>query len=69
MAEGKLLIAVGAIILILGVVILYCPSLISWFGRLPGDVRYQSESVSVYFPWVSLLLLSALFSLMRYLFR
>ncbi|CAN0007170.1 unnamed protein product [Ectocarpus sp. 12 AP-2014] len=25
---------------------------------LPGDIRYESEEISVYFPWVSCILLS-----------
>jgi hypothetical protein len=69
MSEGKVLIAIGAVIVLLGVILVYCPSLVSWFGRLPGDIRYRSESVSIYFPWVSMLLVSALITIMRYLIR
>jgi hypothetical protein len=31
---------------------------IPWFGRLPGDIRYEGENVKFYFPIVTFLLLS-----------
>lgn len=30
----------------------------SWFGRLPGDVRYEGRRTRLYAPLVSMLLLS-----------
>ena len=40
---------------------------LSWFGRLPGDVRYKGTRARVYFPVTSMLLLSLAFSLLVYL--
>jgi len=40
---------------------------LSWFGRLPGDIRIERERVHVYFPLVSMLLLSVVLSLVLYL--
>jgi hypothetical protein len=40
---------------------------LSWFGRLPGDIRIERESVHVYIPLVSMLLISAALSLILYL--
>lgn len=42
---------------------------LSWFGRLPGDIRYESEHVRVYVPVVSMLLVSLVLSLLFYLLR
>ncbi len=42
---------------------------LSWFGRLPGDIRYESEHVRVYVPIVSMLLVSVVLSLGFYLLR
>jgi hypothetical protein len=36
------------------------------FGKLPGDISWQSGNTSFYFPWVSCLLLSGLLSLLFY---
>lgn len=45
---------------------------LSWFGRLPGDVRIERENTRVYVRWVSMLLvsvaLSALLALARRFF-
>jgi Protein of unknown function (DUF2905) len=46
---------------------------LSWFGRLPGDIRIERGNVRIYFPLVSMLLVSVvgtvLLSVVRYLFR
>ena len=36
---------------------------LSWFGRLPGDIRIERESVHVYIPLVSMFLVSVVLSL------
>ena len=41
----------------------------NWFGKLPGDVRYESERVRVYIPLVSMLIVSLALSLILYLLR
>lgn len=40
---------------------------ITWFGRLPGDVRYEGRRTRVYAPLASMLLLSLVLSLVVYL--
>ncbi len=40
-----------------------------WFGRLPGDIRYEGRRTRVYTPLVSMLLLSLVFSLIMFLLR
>jgi len=39
-------------------VILYQPSLLSWFGKLPGDIRVESENGSLLVPLTSMALVS-----------
>jgi len=64
---GLLVIGLGLAAVAVGVVIWLGG--LGWFGRLPGDVRIESGSTRVYFPVVSMLLvslvLSVLFSLLR----
>jgi len=38
-------------------------------GRLPGDLRLHREGFSVYFPWVTCLVVSIVVSLVLSLFR
>lgn len=42
---------------------------LTWFGRLPGDIRIERDTVRVYIPIVSMLVVSAVLSLLLYLLR
>jgi hypothetical protein len=53
---GIVVVFAGLAIVVLGVLI--STGALSWFGRLPGDVRIEGRSVKVYAPIVSMLLLS-----------
>lgn len=69
---------VGPVVVVVGILVVATGVLIwagglSWFGRLPGDVRIERGNVRVYIPWVSMLLVSVvatlLLSVVRHLFR
>ena len=64
---GLLVILAGVFILVFGLLI-YSGAL-SWFGRLPGDIRYEGATTRVYVPITSMLLLSLVLSLVGYLIR
>ena len=59
--------AAGAALLLLGVLI--WSGALSWFGRLPGDIRLEREGFRVYVPLVSMLLVSIVVSLLLWLLR
>ena len=40
-----------------------------WLGRLPGDIHYSKGNFSFYFPIVTCLLLSAILTVLLWLFR
>ena len=42
---------------------------LTWFGRLPGDIRIVTGSVRAYIPFTSMLLLSLLATLLSLLRR
>ena len=58
---------VGVFIVMIG--LLVWSGALSWFGRLPGDIRYESGSTRVYVPWVSMLLISVVLSVVAALVR
>lgn len=65
---------VGALVVVVGLVLVLVGALVwtgalGWFGRLPGDVRIENGSTRVYVPIVSMLLLSALLSLLASIVR
>lgn len=65
---GKFLVVLGLSLAGVGALIWLTP-LGAWLGRLPGDVSYRGERFSVYFPWVSCLVLSVVLSLIWWLLR
>ncbi len=70
MPAGKLLIILGLVIAAIGAAIAWAPWLVSWFGRLPGDVRIEKEGGSFYFPIVSMIVVSIVLTIvMNVLFR
>lgn len=64
---GPVIVAVGLLVVLVGV--LTWSGGLSWFGRLPGDIRIESENVRVYIPWVSMLLVSVVVSILMSLFH
>ncbi|MFZ5892189.1 MAG: DUF2905 domain-containing protein [Myxococcota bacterium] len=66
-SPGPLLVGVGVLIVVVG--LLVWSGALGWFGKLPGDIRYESGSTRVYVPWVSMLLVSAVLSLLGFLLR
>ncbi|TPQ29073.1 DUF2905 domain-containing protein [Methylomonas koyamae] len=68
MEPGKALISIGALILAVGLVINYAPWLVSWFGKLPGDIRIQNKNSFVFIPITSMIVVSVLFSVLANLF-
>jgi hypothetical protein len=67
MSPGTILIAIGVGLILVGLLI-WSGSL-SWFGRLPGDIRIERDTVRVHVPIVSMLLVSLVVSLVLYLVR
>ena len=64
---GALIVGIGLLVVLIGILMYF--GALSWFGRLPGDIRVQRESVHIYVPITSMLLLSVAFSLLLYLIR
>lgn len=67
LSPGTILIALGVGLILIG--LLVWSGSLSWFGRLPGDIRIERETVRIYVPVVSMLLVSAAASLVFYLVR
>lgn len=64
---GTLLIALGVAAIVAGALVM--TGALGWFGRLPGDVRIESGSTRVYFPIVTMLLLSVVLSVVMLIIR
>jgi hypothetical protein len=66
-STGLLVILLGVGVIVVGLLI-YAGAL-SWFGRLPGDVRYEGANARVYVPITSMIVVSLVLSLVMYLLR
>ena len=64
---GPWLVGLGVLFVLLG--LLAWTGLLSWFGRLPGDIRIVRENVSVYIPLTSMILVSVVISLIFWLIK
>jgi membrane protein implicated in regulation of membrane protease activity len=66
-SAGLVIVAIGAVLIVIG--LLAWSGALSWFGRLPGDIRIERPGVRIYVPIVSMLLVSIVLSLLIALFR
>jgi len=66
---GKWLMIVGLVLLVLGAIAHYEPGLLSWFGKLPGDIRIETERSRVFVPITSMIILSVVLTVLVNLFR
>jgi ribose/xylose/arabinose/galactoside ABC-type transport system permease subunit len=68
---GAFIVTAGVVIVVVG--ILVWAGGLSWFGRLPGDIRIERGNVRIYVPVISMLLISVaasvVLTVVRYLFR
>jgi hypothetical protein len=67
LSPGTILIALGVGLILVG--LLVWSGSLSWFGRLPGDIRIERDTVRIYVPIVSMILVSVVVSLVLYLVR
>ena len=65
---GRALIWTGLALVAIGVVWTLAPGLLSWFGRLPGDLRIETKSGVVLVPLTSMILVSVALTLLVNLF-
>lgn len=65
---GKLLVVVGLLITALGAV-LWSGIGRGWLGHLPGDIHYTKGNFSLHFPIVTCLVISAVLTLLVWLFK
>jgi hypothetical protein len=64
---GKALIVIGAVIALIGAVLLVSGRL-PWPGRLPGDILIERKNFTFYFPLATSILISILLTLLFWLF-
>ena len=66
---AKILIVLGIVLVVVGVIWLVFPNAFSWLGNLPGDIKHTSGNTRVYFPVVTMLVLSVVATIILNLFN
>ncbi len=66
---GKLIVIIGALLVVAGAILWRFPGLFGWVGKLPGDISMQKGNFSFYFPVVTCILISIVLTLLSWLFR
>jgi len=66
--------SLGSVLMTLGIGLVVVGLLVSlggfgWFGRLPGDIRIERDTVRVYIPFASMIVISIVLNLVFYLIR
>jgi hypothetical protein len=64
---GRLLVAIGAAIALLGLILWGLGK--AGFRGLPGDIRYESDNVRIYFPIVTCIAVSVVLTLALWLWH
>jgi len=65
---GKMLVVLGLLIAAVGA-LMWSGVGRNWLGRLPGDINYTKDNFSFHFTIVTCLLISAILTLLMWLFR
>lgn len=66
---AKILIGLGIVLMIVGILWLLFPSAFSWIGNLPGDIQHRSGNTRVYFPVVTMIVISIIATIVLNLFN
>jgi hypothetical protein len=61
---GRWIITAGLVLVVIGTLLHFAPWLLTWFGRLPGDIDIETERSRIFIPITSMLLLSILLSVL-----
>jgi H+/Cl- antiporter ClcA len=59
----------GALLIIIGAVLHFAPGLLSWFGRLPGDINIKTQNSRVFIPITSMIIISIVITILLNLLR
>lgn len=66
---ARWIIIAGCILIAIGAILHFAPWLLAWFGKLPGDIRYQSGRTRVFIPITSMLVISIVVTVLLNIFR
>jgi hypothetical protein len=60
---GRMLLYIGVILVLVGAFFILVAR-VPWFGKLPGDIVYQREGMTIFLPITTMVLLSLVLTLL-----
>lgn len=60
---GRLIIYIGVVMVLVGGFFILVAK-VPWFGRLPGDIIYRREGLTIYVPIATMILVSLILTLL-----
>lgn len=66
---GRWIIIIGAVLVVIGTILHFAPWLLSWFGKLPGDIRIETEKSRIFIPITSMVVISIVLTVLLNIFR
>lgn len=60
---GKMLVLLGAVVIVAGLVLMFAGRAHLPLGRLPGDIIYRGKNTTFYFPLATSIIVSVILSL------
>jgi len=64
---GKLLIAAGGLLIVIGIIVVLAGRANIPLGRLPGDISYRGKTTAIFFPITTCIILSIVLSFIMWL--
>ena len=61
---GKVIVGIGATLVIIGLLVWFAGDKLNWFGRLPGDIRIERPGFSCFFPITTMIIASIVLSIL-----
>jgi len=61
---GRWIIIAGLILVAIGSILQFAPGLLNWLGKLPGDMRFESQRSTVFLPVTSMILISIVLTIL-----
>ncbi|MCK5396142.1 MAG: DUF2905 family protein [Gammaproteobacteria bacterium] len=61
---ARWLMIIGALLLVIGALLQFAPWSLNWFGKLPGDIRIETEQGKIFIPITSMLIISIALTLL-----
>jgi len=59
---GRAIVGIGLFLVVAGLIMWFAGDKLSWFGRLPGDIRIERPGFSCFFPITTMIIVSLVLS-------